>query len=89
MRTSRSLQRTVALRVSAGRHRGKLGAHSAPPCAPTLAALVHAGLLMDKIKVNGSDTHPVWMWLKAKAGGGPVLWCGGSGRARVGGWPSR
>eukprot|EP00747_Dinoflagellata_sp_TGD_P181459 gnl/TRDRNA2_/TRDRNA2_35304_c0_seq1.p2 gnl/TRDRNA2_/TRDRNA2_35304_c0~~gnl/TRDRNA2_/TRDRNA2_35304_c0_seq1.p2 ORF type:complete len:111 (+),score=28.80 gnl/TRDRNA2_/TRDRNA2_35304_c0_seq1:247-579(+) len=30
--------------------------------------------LMEKVDVNGANAHPVWAFLKAKAGGGDIKW---------------
>jgi len=30
--------------------------------------------VMEKIDVNGPNTHPVWKWAKETAGGGDVSW---------------
>jgi len=32
------------------------------------------GMMMDKIDVNGSSTHPVWAYLKEATGSGDVKW---------------
>lgn len=50
-----------------------LSAHILPSACPTVCPA--AGLLMDKIKVNGSEASPVYNYLKTASGDtSPIMW---------------